>query len=158
MPDEPFQRAWSEDLLCPWRIYEDGAGHLNCPNGLDQGPVPDKDAINTLNQLHQSYYGVTLHVMPCAVCREMKKRFGNQRYEPFVARGTPDRNAMFSNGKGWPNQWDVRRCNRAQLQLIVRRAITPHDAFARRSFTPSESGWRVTGPSGRAGAPRTSSN
>ena len=43
MPDEPFQRAWSEDLLCPWRIYEDGDGHLNCPNGLDQGPVPDKD-------------------------------------------------------------------------------------------------------------------
>ena len=126
MPDEPFQRAWSEDLLCPWRIYEDGDGHLNCPNGLDQGPVPDKDAINTLNQLHQSYYGVTLHVMPCAVCREMKKRFGNQRYEPFVARGTPDRNAMFSNGKGWPNQWDVRRrgiarnCNSswaAQLHL-----------------------------------------
>ena len=64
MPDEPFQRAWSEDLLCPWRIYEDGDGHLNCPNGLDQGPVPDKDAINTLNQLHQSYYGVTLHVSP----------------------------------------------------------------------------------------------
>ena len=133
MPDEPFQRAWSEDLLCPWRIYEDGSGHLNCPNGLDQGPVPDKDAINTLNQLHQSYYGVTLHVMPCAprssrrkfgaqfgaqfadapharrcaVCREMKRRFGNVRYEPYVARGTPDRNAMFSNGKGWPNQWDV---------------------------------------------------
>ena len=39
MPDEPFQRAWSEDLLCPWRIYEDGDGHLNCPNGLDQGQI-----------------------------------------------------------------------------------------------------------------------
>uniref|UniRef100_A0A7S0J0J5 Uncharacterized protein n=1 Tax=Calcidiscus leptoporus TaxID=127549 RepID=A0A7S0J0J5_9EUKA len=113
MPDEPFHKHWREELLCPWRKYEDAGGALHCPDALRPA---DQNGVPTHNHLQQSYYHVILHVMPCAVCAALRDRFSEEeaggrrvdkRYEPLVSKGTPAPASMFHDGTGWPNQWDL---------------------------------------------------